>query len=380
MDSSKNKKSITVSHILYHYYKSDARVKAYCTYLEENGYEVLVLDCEYFGIPKIQGKIFRAILKQYLVFFVKVMFKLVMNPKIKLIHVNNIPNFFVFAGMINKIVYGAKIILDNHDVMPIAFTEKSSNKIIYKILLIEQFLSMKFADFVICADHNQKDYLILNRIPKDRLSVVLNVANDRIFKKKPFIVSPNKSIQLIYHGTISQRLGIDLIIEALRIVSEKIPNVHLNLIGEGDYSDHIKRMVDQYHLENHVQFTDKLLPVEDLPIILEKMNIGVIGNRITTLSDYMLPVKLLEYIHMKIPVVAPKSRIIDRYFDEEMLSYYEPEDFQEMASKIIELILNPEKRQDQAKKAFSFTKIYNYRSEMIKYQAIIDKLISSQGA
>ena len=377
MDSSNNKKPITVAHILYHYYKSDARVKTYCTYLKEQSYEVLVFDCEYLGIAKIQGKRFRSIMKQYLLFFVKVMFKLFMNPKIKLIHVNNIPNFFVFAGTFNKFVYGAKIILDNHDVMPLAFTEKSSNKIVNRLLLIEQFLSMKFADFVICADHNQRDYLLLNRIPINRLSVVLNVANERIFTRDTCVALPNESIQLVYHGTISHRLGIDLIVEALRIVSEKIANVHLNLIGEGDYSDHIKRMVDQYYLERHVQFTDRLLPVEDLPIILKKMDIGVIGNRTTTLSNFMLPVKLLEYVHMGIPVVAPRNRIIDRYFGEDMVSYYEPEDFQGMASRIIELILDPEKRKDQVEKALSFTKRYNYRSEMKKYQVIIDKLISS---
>ena len=94
-------------------------------------------------------------------------------------------------------------------------------------------------------------------------------------------------------------------------------------------------LVKRYDLNENVLIYNRYIPYEELPKLLSKMDMGIIGNRQELLSDYMLPVKLLEYVNLNIPVIVPKNKIISRYFNNEMVCYYTPENIEDMAEKII---------------------------------------------
>ena len=53
----------------------------------------------------------------------------------------------------------------------------------------------------------------------------------------------------------------------------------------------------------------------------------------------MLPVKILEYTAMEIPTIAPRLRILQRYFDEASAFFYEPDDPKDLAN-VIRMIYN----------------------------------------
>jgi glycosyltransferase involved in cell wall biosynthesis len=232
---------------------------------------------------------------------------------------------------------------------------------------------MKAASQIICADHNQKAFLIRCGIPEFKIITILNVANSDLFKKTEVLRTDNE-FRLIYHGTISKRLGIDLILKALKIASLKDDNLKFHLIGEGDYLDEVKKLIKELSLETNIVL--KYIPVEQLSEIISQMDAGIIGNRNTTISNYMLPVKLLEYAYMEKPVIAPKNKIISRYFTEDMLCFYEPENIEEMAEKILFLYNDKEARKRFAANALKFTEQYNYKTEMQKYESVIRQLLN----
>ena len=68
----------------------------------------------------------------------------------------------------------------------------------------------------------------------------------------------------------------------------------------------------------------------------------------------MLPVKMLEYVTLNIPVVVPRLQTVQYYFSDEMVSYFEPEDSNELAASILALYQNREKREKQARSAKKF--------------------------
>lgn len=87
------------------------------------------------------------------------------------IHVHNMPNFILFSALIPKI-FGAKIILDVHDLMTVNYMAKFSvdeNHWLIRLLKTEQTISARFAKQVICADHLQKDMLIEYGIPGENI-------------------------------------------------------------------------------------------------------------------------------------------------------------------------------------------------------------------
>ena len=51
----------------------------------------------------------------------------------------------------------------------------------------------------------------------------------------------------------------------------------------------------------------------------------------------MLPVKLLEYVALDIPVVVPRLKTIEHYFADDMVAYYDPENVQSLADSIYRL-------------------------------------------
>ncbi len=68
-----------------------------------------------------------------------------------------------------------------------------------------------------------------------------------------------------------------------------------------------------------------MLPVESLLDILRDMDVGIVANRENAATELMLPVKLLEYVALNIPVIVPRLKAIEYYFTDEMVSYFEPE-------------------------------------------------------
>jgi glycosyltransferase involved in cell wall biosynthesis len=235
---------------------------------------------------------------------------------------------------------------------------------------------MNFANQILCADHNQLDYLVKSNIKKEKVSVILNTPDPHFFKNKEnAVIRNNIDVNMVYHGTISHRLGIDNILRAINISKSELQNFKFHLIGTGDLIEEVKKIYDKLNLKEQVLIYNRNIPVEELDNYLSKMDIGIIANRITNISKYMLPVKLLEYVFCGIPVIAPRNEIIPRYFTEDMLCFYEPENIEEMAEKILFLYENKEAREKFSFNALKFTEQYNYETEMKKYEAVLKELV-----
>ena len=371
----------------------DGRIKTYIQKLNSLGYKVLVISLKESSKEKIIEKksfINYKIVKRYIgnskigyIYFYMSFFLisfflipyLTIKYKIDLIHYNNSPNFIIFSATVSRI-FRTKIILDNHDIVPLMVQSKFKSRLLLKLAEIEQTLSMSFANKILCADHNQMEYLISKNITPNKISVILNVPNELILNYSLKENITNGYFNLVYHGTISYRLGIDLIIEAINLLKGKIENLKFHLIGKGDYLTFINKLVSEYNIQNNVIIYNKYVPYEELPEILTQMDVGVIANRPELLSDYMLPVKLLEYVSLKIPVIVPRNKIISRYFNDEMLCYYKPGEIEELAQRIAFLYFNEGARKKYSNCAFKFTELHNYNTEMNKYSEILEQLLS----
>jgi glycosyltransferase involved in cell wall biosynthesis len=107
------------------------------------------------------------------------------------------------------------------------------------------------------------------------------------------------------------------------------------------------------NLRNYIYFYG-LLSLDKLRPILSEMDVGVIGNRKSIATELMLPVKMLEYIALDIPVVAPRLRTIQYYFSDDMVTYYDPEDSNALAASVLALYQTREKRERQTRAARTF--------------------------
>jgi glycosyltransferase involved in cell wall biosynthesis len=378
--------------VAYAQYLCDARIKSYVRTIERRGgtVDVFVLkepgktgheqdqaSTIFYLTRKYQGRHALFYVFSYLVFslmaFLKVSHRS-LTVKYDAIHIHNMPNILVFTAILPRL-RGAKVILDVHDLMTANYMAKfavGADNFAVKCLVMEQKLAASFASHVLCADHSQKEYLeTVCEIPATKVSVILNLPSDDVFRSTAPPKTYDERFRLVYHGTIARRLGIDIMLRAIAKIADEIP-VHLTVYGAGDFLPAALRLGQELSLAGKVHFSTVYFPAEMVPEMVGGMDLGIIGNRRSLATDrFMLPVKLLDYVYLRIPVVAPRLEIIRRYFDERMVKYYEPEDVDGLAQCIVELYKAPHERERLARDASRFYQRHNWTNQAERYLSLL---------
>lgn len=75
-------------------------------------------------------------------------------------------------------------------------------------------------------------------------------------------------------------------------------------------------------------------PLEQLASEIERCDIGVVPNQLNTFTEINTPTRLLEYLALGKPVIAPSTRGILDYFDTDALLYFTPGDVKDLAKQI----------------------------------------------
>jgi glycosyltransferase involved in cell wall biosynthesis len=402
VDSKRSHKTKRHCMVVHAYYPlGETRVEREALALINHGYEVDVLclwarngsefeTCDGVNIYRLpvkrnkSGGAFSQLL-EYLSFFVLAFFKLVAlhrKRQYNAVQVHNLPDFLVFVGLIPKLT-GAKIILDIHDLMPEFYAARYDTTLeSWSVRLIrwQERLSCLFADRVMTVTEPWRQTLIERGVPAEKVAVVMNVADDRIFHRTALAELPTKgngSFHLIYHGTLTYRYGIDLIIRAVNLVRQEIPEIHLTIHGGGEYREALINLTSELGLKEYVHFnTGLLLPTSELSKLIRTADVGFVPYRRDIFTDGILPTKLMEYTALGIPAIVARTPAIEVYFDNTMVEYFTPEDVNELANCILKLYQNPDYRTAMVKKSDLFNQNYNWAKLSVEYVKHVNTLIS----
>lgn len=321
-------------------------------------------------------------LLEYLAFFLLAFARLlVLHPRKRYgtVQIHNLPDFLVFAALVPKIA-GAQIILDLHDLMPEFFAAKTDSDMssrLVRLVAWQERLSCLFADQVITVTEVWKDTLIKRGVPAHKVSVVMNVADTRIFHRLNGAPQPSRNGErfgLIYHGTFTHRYGVDLIVKAVEKVRKRIPNVHLTLLGSGESREDLVELTSSLDLENCVFISPHTLHVTRLPEYIRQAHVGVVPNRSNIFTDGLLPTKLMEYVALGTPVIAARTPTIATYFDDSMVQFFEPGNADDLAECIIALHDDRQRLACLVENSDRFNRQYNWDRVAADYVALIERL------
>jgi glycosyltransferase involved in cell wall biosynthesis len=384
--------------IAYTDYVTDARVRLQAETLAAHGFNVCCLttrnegnpsrftlqgvDVRELAVPKYRGKSMAAYVVSYLHFLVAsswACLRLLFRGELDVVHVHNVPDFLVLAGLLPRLA-GRKVVLDVHDSVPETFEAKfSGSSWARRLLRLEERVSARVAHRVLCVNDPQREVLVRRGIPAAKTMVSMNVPDPRIFGAAGPTVAVRSAdrLNLVYHGTMAHRLGVDLLIRATARVCQSVPRTALHLWGRGDDLSAFEALAQELGVSEHVQFKPTGYPLDDLPARLLGMDIGLVGNRHSEASELMLPVKLLEYVALGIPVVAPRLPAIERYFADDMVTYYEPENIDALSAAILRLHGDAGLRQRQAANARAFLARYGWERQGQELVAMYRTLVAS---
>ena len=386
-----------------HYPVGETRVERQAQALVRHGHEVDVICLRDEGEAAVEERgsinIYRLPVKrhvgsgptahlfEYIAFFVLAFAKLVQlhrQRRYAVIQVHNLPDFLVFAGLVPKLT-GARLFLDIHDLMPEFYSARFNVSLArwkVRLLIWQEQVSCRFADHVITVSEHWRQTLIKRGVPAHKCSVVMNVADDGIFHlsngTRQRRDNPSQ-FRLLYHGTIVQRYGLDLAIQAIDQVRQDIPNIHLTILGMGDYVATLTRMVEELNLGGHVTIYNEVRPAQELPQIIRAADVGIVPYRNDKFTDELLPTKLMEYAAVGLPAIAARTTAIDSYFADTMVELFEPGNADDLARCIRRLYTSPERLEELAKGSIKFNQRYNWTKIGAEYVALVERMGSQSG-
>jgi glycosyltransferase involved in cell wall biosynthesis len=295
------------------------------------------------------------------------------------VQVHNLPDFLVFAALIPKLA-GAKVILDLHDLMPEFYAERSGGELTspgVRLIRAQERLSCAFADHIVTVTELWREALLARGQPPDKVSVVMNVPDERIFN--PAVIpegadSGSNGLKLIYHGNLDQRYGLDLVVTATEIVRREIPDIQVTLHGGGEYRDTLEARVAEENLGDNIHISREFVPTELLARRIKAADVGVVPYRDGPFTGSILPTKLLEYAALAIPVIAARTRTIAAYFDESMVEFFTPGDAEGLAACISRLSRDPLRRAQLARSISVSAERLSWRKLGADYVRLVERL------
>jgi len=359
--------------IAYTRYRFDGRVRLEAESLVSWGYEVVFLvpkleqdpktyvlsgvTVQELNVGKYGGKNKLRYVFSYVTFLLLALIactRLFVRSHISVIHVHNMPDVLVFAAIIPRLL-GCQLVLDLHDTVPETYEAKFGkiSRLVLSLLRIEEKVCCALAHRVICVNHVQRESVAQRGVPREKIATVITMPRYAAPPSSGVVRQDETVFRLVNHGTMSKRLGNDLIIEAAAKLVHEIPGFELHIIGGGDNLEDMYSLCKSLDLENHVHF-HKGVPWDQLGQKLSIMDAGIVANRVNVATDLMLPSKLIDYVVLGIPAIVPRLRAIQYYFSDEMVSYFEPENVDSMIAATIALYRDKARRERQVATARQF--------------------------
>jgi glycosyltransferase involved in cell wall biosynthesis len=385
--------------VVHAYYPlGETRVEREARALVDHGYEVDVICLRKGGQPAVDTEdgvgVYRLPMKrhkgdgpvvqllEYLAFFVMVFVKLMALHRWRrygVVQVHNLPDFLVFAALVPKLS-GTRVILDIHDLMPEFYAARFNRGLTswpVRLIRWQEKISCCFADHVITVTELWRERLIERGLPAEKITVVMNAADDRIFHRAStaeLLARNDGRFRLIYHGSLTQRYGIDLLIQAVDRVRQKIPEIHLTVHGGGEYRETLMKLTDELDLREHVHFSTRFVPTSELPQLIGTADVGVVPYRRDVFTDEILPTKLMEYAALGVPTIAARTPAIAAYFDKTMVQFFTPGDPDDLARCILTLYSDRKRLAQLVRGAEEFNQRYNWPAQRTEYVRLVDQL------
>lgn len=249
--------------------------------------------------------------------------EVVRDNDIDALHVHDLP--LVSAAITIGRINGIPVIFDMHENWPEAIRVYEERRVhgwkFWNVLLhktLEKYC-VKNANHIIVVVDEQRDRLIELGIPGEKITVVMNTVDLDVFNdfnvdnklvdryKNDFVIS--------YIGTFGPHRGLDTAINAMPIISEKISNAKLLIVGKGSNEKELKDLSKNLGIEDKVIFTG-WIELRNVPSYLTLSNVCLVTPQASGHTNTTIPHKLFHYMYMKKPVIVTDAKPLKRIIEE----------------------------------------------------------------
>ncbi|MDP6532883.1 MAG: glycosyltransferase family 4 protein [Candidatus Marinimicrobia bacterium] len=231
----------------------------------------------------------------------------------------------------------SKILYDVHDTLIAMWDTVSSRKGIIKKLIntglyYYEKRNLKYVDHVILANPSFE----INRYEKTGLATTV-VPNFPLLSFLPEEYGERSGKKILYQGLLSEDRGIDILIQAFRLVLKAHPDAELMLLGPAkteEYRNELKKEISRN--SNQIQLLDEI-PHKEVWRMMSEAKVGVIPSLDSPRVRFDTPTKLFEYMASGCAVIATDLKPV-RHHARDSILYAAPNDIADLAEKIIAIL------------------------------------------
>jgi glycosyltransferase involved in cell wall biosynthesis len=304
-----------------------------------------------------------------------------------LVHIHNMPDILVLSGLIPK-AFGAKIILDMHDPMPElmgTILKRGKDSFAVRLLLKLEKWSMARADSVITTNDAFLRIFASRSCDATKLGIVMNSPDEKIFafrgeRRSSKEKAQNSSFSVMYHGSLVERNGADLAVDALAKVRQKVPSAQLFIYGKRTpFLDKVLQSARETGVAESVKyFGAKRL--EEVVLAIEDCDVGIIPNPRSAFTEINMPTRIFEFLALGKPVIAPRTRGICDYFEEGSLLFFEAGNSDDLARQIAYVFSHPAEVAEIVRRGQEVLGSHAWANEKQRYIQIVSDLLRPKAA
>ena len=283
------------------YYPPDNNAAAIRNYwfvktLKEDGHNVRLVTGKnlHVGLPKNTDSAINRLWKEQLAGIS--LFMKVLTSRNDLYFFSSPPFITVLLGSLACRITKRKYILDIRDIYPEVFLHLGLLKEespIYKFILNLTKRMYRSADTIITVSKGLQNK-IQNHNPDSKVELIYNGYDCDLFKPNP---DKFDKYTIVFHGNLGKFQRIDLLVEVARLMEQSHPDIQFKVIGYGPGEKHLQSPPSNLEYLGPMKY-------EDIAKYIAKCHMGISLRTDDEISREALPVKVFEYIGVRIPVIV----------------------------------------------------------------------------
>ncbi|MEQ8970043.1 MAG: glycosyltransferase family 4 protein [Coleofasciculus sp. C1-SOL-03] len=300
-----------------------------------------------------------------------------------IVHICNPPDLLFLVAAWFKLFRGVRVIFDHHDINLEMYEAKYGRRdIFYYGLRWAERLTFATADIAIATNESYRE-VALTRGHKKPEDVFVVRSGPDLSRFQPLPPNPayrqGRKYLVAYVGVMGEPEGIDYLLKSVRyILQEKNrQDIQFMLIGSGPMFEKLQALSEELGVSEFVEFTGRI-PDQELLERLSSCDICVNPDKKMPYNDRSTMNKIMEYMAMGKPIVQ-FDLLEGRRSAEGASVYAKGNDQVDFAEKILELLENPERRQQMgAEGQRRMEESLEWRYQAPKLLAAYDKVLSNR--
>lgn len=258
--------------------------------------------------PSKKGSFWKRLFS-YFSFTISSFYSIIKSKKTDIIICNSPPLFLGITGFVGSKIKRAKFVFNVADIWPESAVELGilTNKSFIKMASKLEVFLYKRSWKIATATEGIKEYMVEKGKEASDVFVLPNGVNTELFQPLPRDKKLMKELKITgktiftYAGTLGHAQGLDSILKAAAMLSDKDPNAHFLFVGDGQETENLMSMADDLNLKN-VTFYGSV-PMNRMPDIFSITDFSIVSLRDIELFHGARPSKIFPALSTGTPVL-----------------------------------------------------------------------------